>query len=224
MKTNTNMLRRVVALAALAVACVAATCTSVAQAQIRITEYTANPSPEWVEFTNIGNSAIDLTGWSWSDSDQQPFDQPSLGTVGIIGPHESFIFTEASESTFRSMWNLPLSVKVVGNNTNSNLSSGGDEINIYDASGGLVDRLTYSSAFAAVGNTRNVPLASLGANQASLTVTSILGDSYGSYAATTGRVGNPGIYTPIRVPEPTSVVLSIVGFFATIGLTARRRS
>ena len=191
-----------------------------ASAQMRITEYSASPAPEFVEFTNMGNAAIDLTGWSWSDSDEQPGDQPLLGTFGLVQSHESVIFTEGDPTDFRTRWGLPGSVNVVGGNTNSNLSSGGDEINIYDAVGNLVDRLTYTSAFNGVPNSRNILSTQLGLNHAPLSVLSSVGDAFSSHVATDGRVGNPGFYPFASVPEPASIVLMVLG---GIGLALIRR-
>lgn len=201
----------------IAIALVALAVQAAAAQGVRITEYSSNPTPEWIEITNTTAAPIDMTNWSYSDSDRQPFDVSFSGLllIGTILPGESIIFTESAPATFRAQWNLPASVRVFGPNTNSNLSSGGDEINIYNAAGVLVDRLTYTAAFAAVGSSRNVLPANLGTNNASLTVLSTVGDQFGSFLSTTGRAGNPGQY----IPTPSAVVLAGIACLAG----ARRR-
>ena len=56
-------------------------------------------------------------------------------------PGESVIGTEADAASFRTYWNLPASVKVIGYGSKDNLGRS-DEINVYDGANALVDRLT----------------------------------------------------------------------------------
>src|ERR1043165_5589718 len=121
------------------------TCMQWANAQMRITEFMYNGNGaggigEYVEFTNVGNTAIDMSGWSFDDNSRAPGSQ-SLTAFGIVHAGESVILTELSEGSFRTIWNLCTGVKVIGNNAN-NLGRE-DEINLYDASNNLVDRITY---------------------------------------------------------------------------------
>ncbi len=47
-------------------------CPAIGQAQMRITEYMYSgngAANEFIEFTNVGATPIDLTGWSYDDSD-----------------------------------------------------------------------------------------------------------------------------------------------------------
>lgn len=99
---------------------------------------------EYVEFTNVGDQPADLTGWSFDDSARQPgsFDLSPLGTVL---PGESVLIAEDPAEVFRSVWGIGGGIKVVGElglKTGSNLGRS-DEINLFDADGDLVDRLTY---------------------------------------------------------------------------------
>ncbi len=109
-------------------------------ADIRITEWEYNGS-EFVELTNVGTESHDLTGWSFSDSARTP-GNVSLSGFGTVAAGESVILSEATAAAFRTEWSLPTTVKVVGGNT-QNLGRS-DEINIYDATSSLVDRLTYN--------------------------------------------------------------------------------
>jgi predicted extracellular nuclease len=200
-------------------------------AQIRITEWMYNGATpttaigEFVELTNIGGTSIDMTGWSFDDDTRTPGSQP-LGSFGVVASHESVLLTDMTATQFRSAWGLSASVKVIGNNSN-NLSRN-DEINIYDASNALVDRLTYGDQnFPGTIRTQFVSgdpktLAALGANDPSQWKLSVNGDSYGSHVATTGDLGNPGVFTLLPVPEPSTIGMMLMGI-AAMGFCARRR-
>jgi predicted extracellular nuclease len=110
---------------------------------IQITEYMYNGAGglgEFVEFTNLSNNVVNMAGWSFDDNTRTPGSQ-DLSGFGIINPGESVILTESTAAAFRSVWSLADNVKVIGGSTN-NLGRA-DEINLYDASGALVDRLSY---------------------------------------------------------------------------------
>ncbi|MCX8053211.1 MAG: lamin tail domain-containing protein, partial [Armatimonadetes bacterium] len=112
-----------------------------ANARIEITEWMyVGYGSEFVEFTNVGSTPIDMTGWSFDDDSRTPGSW-SLSGFGIVAPGQSVLLIEGSAATFRSQWNLAASVKIVDGNTH-NLGRN-DEINIYDAANNLVDRLTY---------------------------------------------------------------------------------
>jgi predicted extracellular nuclease len=203
-----------------------------AHAQIRITEWmydsylNSKTVGEFVEFTNVGSTAIDLTGWSFDDSSRTAGSQ-SLSAFGTLAAGESVIFTDATAADFRTAWGLSETVKIVGGNTN-NLSRN-DEINLYDSSSVLIDRLTYNDQ--GTENVKgpqtkyvsgNIPLAALGLNTASAGVLSVVSDSYLSWAATDGDIGNPGVYTPyVPAPEPGTMALLAAGLLALIGLRRR---
>jgi hypothetical protein len=110
---------------------------------IQITEYMYNGAGgpgEFIEFTNLSSNAVNMAGWSFDDNTRTPGSQ-DLSGFGIVNPGESVILTESSAAAFRSVWSLADNVKVIGGSTN-NLGRN-DEINLYDASGALVDRLSY---------------------------------------------------------------------------------
>lgn len=156
---------------------------------VKITEWEYK-DPEFVEFTNVGTVAVDLSGWSYADSERKPGDV-SFANLGTVQPGESFLLTEDSADTFRSQWGLGADVKILGGNSKDNLSSG-DEINLYDGST-VVDRLTYSGIGA--NGVSAVPAGEdvLGANNAAGWTLSAVGDAEQSWRSTTGAVGSPGI-------------------------------
>ncbi|GAB3985300.1 hypothetical protein GCM10028807_00240 [Spirosoma daeguense] len=185
-----------------ATATVSVTVNAVPAGVIRITEYMYNGTPgEYVELTNVGNAPIDLNGWTYSDNARTP-GSFSLSGFGVVQPNESVVFTEADAAAFRTAWYLPTSVNVLGGNT-QNLGRS-DEINIYDASGTLVDRLTFNDQTIA-GSVRTADVsgwterANLGQNLAATYKLSVVGDTQNSYLSTNGNLGNPGGYfTPLN--------------------------
>ncbi|MFY9509750.1 MAG: lamin tail domain-containing protein [Rubrivivax sp.] len=201
-----------------------------AQAQVQITEYMYNGADgtgEYIEFTNLGSTALNFAGWSFDDSSRTP-GSVSLSGFGIVAAGQSVILTEASASAFRAAWGLSATVAVVGDNSN-NLGRS-DEINLYDASGTLVDRLTYGDqSFAGTVRAQNVSAnpGTLAALQpqaiGTAWVASAAGDLYGSHASTLGDIGNPGVFALAPVPEPASLALLLAGL-GIVGVAARRRA
>ena len=190
-----------------------------ASAQIQITEWAYSAEGgEFVEFTNTGAVAIDMTGWSFDD-DSATAGVFDLSGFGVVQPGESVVITEATEAAFRTNWGLAASVQVLGEYTN-NLGRG-DQINLFDAGASLVDVLTYGDQdFAGSIRTQEfsgnpISAAALGADDVFQWQLSFVGDSYGSYTALTGEVGNPGSFT---IPAPASAAL-----MGLAGLVAGRR-
>jgi predicted extracellular nuclease len=194
-----------------------------ARADMRITEWMySGANGEFVEFTNVGSTAIDMTDWHYSDSDRGSHDL-NISAFGIVAPGASVILTDMDEASFRAAWGLSDTVKIIGSNTNSNLNRN-DEINLYDASENLVDRLTYGDqGTPATVRTQNISgnpgsSSDLGANHGENWVFAYVGDAYGSHLSSGGDIGNPGVYA---VPEPTSIVLGLIGIVSLIGFRRR---
>ncbi|MBX3356259.1 MAG: lamin tail domain-containing protein [Phycisphaeraceae bacterium] len=177
-----------------------------------LTEYMyQGPGGEFVEFTNLSDAPIDMTGWKLDDSNllggpDGPFD---LSAFGVVAPGESVIVTESAADAFRAAWGLSASVKVIGDlgKPFGNQLGRNDEINIYDDACNLVDRLTFGDqAFPGSIRAQNssgwVPESALGANDPFAWVLATVGDAQNSYASTGNDKGNPGFYP--RVTQPST--------------------
>jgi predicted extracellular nuclease len=180
-----------------------------AMATMQITEWmyksTANGgNAEFIEFTNVGSTAIDMTGWSFDDSSRTA-NSFSLSGFGTVAAGESVILTEWTTAAFRTEWGLASSVKVIGGLT-QNLGNG-DEINIYDASDILIDRLTYGSTPKTEKKSCSIPAVDYALTTASaLWPLSFVGDSYGAWISASGDIASPGI-----IPEPATIAMLSLG-------------
>lgn len=204
-----------------------------ALAQVQITEwmYSGN-SGEYIEFTNLGNSAAQFAGWVYDDESRLAtaaaggFD---LSGFGLVGAGESVLITQDDAGSFRANWGLSASVKVLGGYANN--IGRADEINLFDAGGNLVDRLAYGDAvFAGTIRTQTaggtpVSLAALVPQsvQPGDWVLSATTDSYGSVMAASGDVGNPGVFALAPVPEPEAYAMLLAGLGMIASIVRRRR-
>ncbi len=192
-----------------------------AQAQVRITEaasWSSGNSPvgaDWFELTNIGSSAIDLTGWSMDDSSETPGVAPLTG-VSSLAAGQSAIFLEgdgSANSTFISTWfgaSAPAGF-AIGNYAGSGvgLSTGGDEVSVFDGSNAL-------QALVAFGATAGPPYRTFdnaaGLNFSDISATLSMVGVNGAFAAfaDANEIGSPGTIAG-SVPEPCSALLLVLG-------------
>lgn len=202
--------------ATIAIAAVA----GLATAEIRITEWmysSGGKGDEFIEFTNVGNTAVDMTGWSYDD-DSRIVGAFDLSGFGLVAAGETVVITEGNALDFAAVWNLDASVKILGGYTNN--IGRNDEINLFDSAGNVADRLAYGDqnfpgTIRTQGRSGNPLAGALGANDPSLWVLASNGDAFGSYFSLFDDLGNPGVY----VPAPAATALLGFGVLAA----ARRR-
>lgn len=203
--------------------------SSASASTVAITEWMYN-GDEFIEFTNLTNAAVDFTGWSYDD-DSRVAGTVSLSAFGLVASGESVILAESAASDFRLSWGLSASTKIIGGNT-VNLGRN-DEINIYNASNSLVDRLTYGdgnfSGTIRTQNTSGNPNSLSVLDQDSVTAgwsLSALNDSFGSYASVpAGFIGNPGKFAlaPAAVPIPAAFPM-MLSALAAFSLSRKKRA
>jgi hypothetical protein len=175
---------------------------------MRITEYMYDgPSGSFVEFTNLSAAPIDLTGWSMDDDHALP-GTISLSAFGTVQPGESVIVCEIDPALFRAAWNLAPSVDIIGGMgvTIGNNLARNDEINLFSSTNALTDRLSYGDTISFPGTIRanntsaQTAAANIGQDDIAAWQLSVAGDAFGSWAASTGEAGTPGIF---GTPTPT---------------------
>ena len=171
-------------------------CPPPTNAQIRITEFMhTGAGGEFIEFRNFGASAVNMTGWHFSDETRAP-GHVSLSAFGTVAAGESVILTDIVGSDFRTDWGLAGSVKVIGGNI-VNINNA-DEINIYDNSGALVDRITFGTLTCSPdADTLSISPCSavVGTNDVLEWRRAFIGDGRGTHPSLVGDLGNPGLYT-----------------------------
>lgn len=176
-----------------------------AQSTVRITEYMYQGlGGEFFELTNVGLNPVDLTGWSMDD-DSAIAGTLSLSGAGILAPGQSLVVTDVAPAAFAASWGLS-GVTILGPNTQAALGRN-DQINVYDASGSLVERLSYGDeTFAGSIRTKEKSgqLCSnvLGQDDALDWVLAGAGDAFGSHLSSAGDVGDPGHYAYVSCHLP----------------------
>lgn len=117
---------------------------------------------DWWELLNASDQTIDMSGFTWDDNDRLEDDQSfSVFPDGFeIAPSETIIILQEDFSSidvadgFRDAWGLPNELRILsrdvfedtGPERFSGLSSNGDEVNLYDATGTLVQSVSFGEA------------------------------------------------------------------------------
>ena len=181
-------------------------------AQLRITEVMSNSNHsdtaangDWFEITNTGSTAINVAGYSFDDDDRLAGASGGFPAYVLQSGASMIVLNEASNTTFRSLWNLDLPIRVIANAEISNfpgLGSAGDEVNLFNNSGGLIDRFTFGAAtegfsFAKYNDGQSVP--------GGLSSNSVLG-AYESDDPS-DDVASPGISSDVPAPLPPFFVM-----------------
>ncbi len=114
-------------------------------------------SGDWWELLNVSDEPIDMTGFMWDDDDRLEGNDFSIFPEFVIQPKELVILVReeeasiANEDGFRVAWDIPADMRILSEglfadtgsgDTFSGLSSGGDELNLYDAMGELIQSVT----------------------------------------------------------------------------------
>jgi hypothetical protein len=161
---------------------------------------------DWFEIHNYGDSAVDLTGYSWDDESEIP-GTSTFPSVTIQAGQAIVVLDDvaANKDAFLAEWKLYAgSVTIVANDelTGSfpSLSQNGDAVFLYDANGAEMASGAYTAATAGF----SVEFDTTGA---------FLGDAVdganGAYTSLEGDVGSPGNLTPNTGVGEAAVISSI---------------
>lgn len=165
-------------------------------------------SADWFEVTNNGTAALDITGWKVDDSSNSFAAALSLNGITSIAAGESVIFLETSSSNaatiianFQSTWfgsNVPTNLQI-GSYTGSGigLSTSGDQVNLFDASGNLKSSITFG-----VATTNKTFNNAVGLTNTSITTLSIVGVNDAFTAKNdSNQIGSPGAIGSLFISE-----------------------
>jgi|GEM_PF-483937 len=153
---------------------------------------------DWFELTNTTSRSIDLSGWKMDDSSGSYAAAVALSGISAIAPGESVIFIEtpnlaSAKAAFLSTWfgaSAPANLQI-GSYSGSGvgLSTGGDAVNLYDASGVVRASVSFGGA------TTSAPFLSFN-NAAGASSVSLLSSAgvAGAFVARndSNEVGSPG--------------------------------
>jgi hypothetical protein len=233
-----NLVRALLSASALAVAATTVHAAPVplipndpAYPDIRITEYMYNPSSptspgEFVQFTNLGTTAVNMAGWSEDDS-TNTVGVHSLAGLGTLQPGQSGILAQASQSAFDAAWDLSSSVPYVVENGTDNLGKS-ETIYLYDGND-TVDELTYGTTGPTAKGTAAVPdsASAIGINDSADWVLLTAGQdgAIRSGGSATGDIASPGYssFAASPVPLPPAAWLLVSGLGA-LAFALRRRT
>lgn len=167
---------------------------------------------DWFELTNVGTASANLTGWKMDDNSNSAGSAAAMTGITTIAPGESVIFVETSsatiDATFKTLWfgGAPPANLQVGRYSGSGvgLSTGGDAVNVYNASNVLQANVSFGAS--PTGTFRTFDNAA-GLNNTSVTALSQSGINGAFIAANHAtEVGSPG--TIGAPPEPTVSILA----------------
>jgi len=230
----------------LTAALLASVASTQAQVLIRITEAMSSSgtggTPDWIELTNLGNVAADITGWKVDDSSYGTPSTAILALNGItsIAAGESVVFFETPAANLTGAWSTDLtnfrnfwgglSGVQVGyyGGSGIGLSSGGDGAVIFNASGAeATSRVSFSTA--TTGTSFNFVYDAAGAQTSAANALSVAGAygattvsaAWGGTGTAVSNTAGPG--TIVTVPEPSSTALIGLGTIALLGLRRLNR-
>ena len=115
---------------------------------------------DWVEVTNIGTAAVNLTGWKLDDNSNSFGSAVPLFGITSIAPGESVIFLETADTNpatlatksaaFKSLWfgaNPPANLQIGGySGAGVGLSTAADAVNLFNAAGAVQARVDFAAS------------------------------------------------------------------------------
>ena len=226
----------------LTAALLASVASTQAQSLLRVTEAMSSSgtggTPDWIELTNLGDTAANINGWKVDDSSRAFGTSILLNGITSIAAGESVVFFETSTTNlgsgawatdltnFRSFWGGLSGVQVgYYGGSGIGLSSSGDGVAVFNSSG--TEQATYVSFGAATAGTSfNFVYDASGGLTSAANALSVAGE----YGATTVSAAWGGTGTPVSntaglgvVPEPSSTALLGLGSLALLGLRRLNR-
>jgi hypothetical protein len=208
-----------------------------ALAQVAITEaapWSSGNSPvgaDWFELTNIGSSAVDISGWRMDDSSLSFATARPLRGITTIGAGRSVILVESDaagaqdsmlRTAFLDTWfgdTSPAGLQIgFYGGAGVGLGTGGDAVAIFDSGGSLRASVSFGASPAAVPFASYDNAAAL--DGVTLSQLSSVGVNGAFLAAAGSEIGSPGFIA--AVPEPETYAMMLLGL-GLVGAATRMR-
>ncbi len=177
--------------------------TITAPPAVRITEVMPTGSSngtyaaDWWELTNTGSTTVDLGGWKMDDESDSLATAVALNGVASLAPGDSAVFIEGDATkvaAFESAWfgsSVPVGFQIgTYSGSGVGLSSGGDQVNLFDASGEPVTGVSFGTATAGVSFDNAAGIGDTTAPPPTISTLSVAGVN-GAFTAG-GETGSPG--------------------------------
>jgi hypothetical protein len=190
-----------------------------AHAQLKITEIQASEvgsgHGDWFELSNFGASPITMTGYKFDDNSTNITLAVTLPTI-TLAAGESAVFAESTTfAAFTNWWGITAPIQVdIYAGSGVSLGAGGDQVNIWDGSGNLVDYAWFNSATSGHTFDQFDPITHLATHESVNGVND-------AFTSADGNIGSPGLVAV--VPEPSSFALAAVGLGALLKFRNRRK-
>ncbi|HEY6891671.1 MAG TPA: SdiA-regulated domain-containing protein, partial [Solirubrobacter sp.] len=193
-----------------------------------VSPWSSGDSPyaaDWFEVTNKGTAPVSLAGFKVDDNSNQLSSAIALNGITTIASGESVVFIEGSAATadaFKTFWfgsSVPAGFQIgYYSGSGIGLSTGGDEVNLFDAAGAKVTGVSFPAATTfftfdnAAGLSGPITMLSAVGRNGAFTVSGATG-SPGTIATRGAQVTGGGQVTGI-VPGQLSLTLGVPAAFA----------
>jgi uncharacterized protein YjiK len=171
----------------------------------------ASYKSDWFELTNMGATAVDLTGWRASDSADSPVpgDSGALTGVSSLAPGASAVFLEkpAKAAEFEAIWfpgGPPSGFLIGGYEGASGLSAtNGDQVNVFDGTEAKVTGVAFGipTGTATFDNAAGIGAAT--SPPPTISTASVVGTN-GAFTAVNAEIGSPGRIVTQPAPALTA--------------------
>ncbi len=162
---------------------------------------------DWFEVTNLGATAVDITGWKMDDNSESPNAAVALNGITSIAAGESVIFIETNDlpgktATFLSIWfgaNPPAGLLIRSySGSGVGLSTTSDAVNLYDPNNVRQAKVFFAASSA--GSTFPTFDNAAGLENAAISLLSAFGGHGAFIAVNDGKeIGFPGTITKTNV-------------------------